>query len=201
MLILVRHGESKWNALEKITGQADVALTDTGKRQAQEIGDTLQNIHIDKAYVSELQRTAETLSEIQACRDIKSSIPFSRSAVLNERSFGTITGKNKRDVMTDMGTDAYTQMLKSWNVKAPQGESLEMVYERVIPFFEKTILKDLLKGSNVLVVSHHQVLRCLIMYFEDIPYTKITTVKLENAEAVRYDFDLKTREFSRRLLN
>lgn len=199
MLILVRHGESEWNALEKLTGQADVVLTEDGKRQAQEIGDKLRDVHIDKAYISELQRTSETLSEIQACRDIKEPIPFIKSASLNERSFGILTGENKSDVIAKMGADAYTKMLKGWNIQAPSGESLEMVYERVIPYFKQNILKDLRDNKDILIVSHHQTLRSLVKYFENISHHEIADIKIGNAEAIIYSFDPKSEELRKEL--
>jgi 2,3-bisphosphoglycerate-dependent phosphoglycerate mutase len=158
-------------------------------------------MHIDKAYISELRRTTETLSEIQACRGIKESIPFVRSASLNERSFGTLTGKNKSDVITKMGADAYSKMLKGWNVQAPDGESLEMVYDRVIPYFKQIILKDLQNNKDILVVSHHQTLRSLIKYFENISHDEIADVKIGNAEAIIYSFDSKSEALRKELLS
>src|SRR5260370_2950628 len=129
-LILVRHGESEWNASEKLTGQADVALTDDGIKQAREIGFQLQDISVDKAYISELRRTSETLSAIQGVSKQKHKTSVKKIVALNERSFGSLTGRKNNDVIEEMGTVAYTKMLKSWDVAARDGESLAMVLER-----------------------------------------------------------------------
>jgi 2,3-bisphosphoglycerate-dependent phosphoglycerate mutase len=199
ILILVRHGESEWNASEKLTGQADVLLTEVGKKQAEEVGDRLRDLHIDIAYISELIRTTETLVAIQARRNTKNLLPIVRSAALNERSFGTLTGEKKSDVIASMGAEAYTKMLKGWDVSAPEGESLEMVYERVIPYFKRVILKDLRDGKNILVVSHHQSLRSLIKYFENISHDEIADIKLGNAEAIIYSFNPSNEELRKQV--
>jgi 2,3-bisphosphoglycerate-dependent phosphoglycerate mutase len=199
ILILVRHGESEWNASEKLTGQADVLLTEVGKKQAEEVGDRLRDLHIDIAYISELIRTTETLVAIQARRNTKNLLPIVRSAALNERSFGTLTGEKKSDVIASMCAEAYTKMLKGWDVSAPEGESLEMVYERVIPYFKRVILKDLRDGKNILVVSHHQSLRSLIKYFENISHDEIADIKLGNAEAIIYSFNPSNEELRKQV--
>lgn len=199
-LILVRHGESEWNASEKLTGQADVGLTEHGKSQAKGVGDKTRNIRIDCVYISELRRTAETLSAIQTQRDMEKPMHIVINSALNERSFGLLTGKKKADVIAKMGNDAYMKMLKGWNISAPEGESLEMVYERVVPFFKDVILKDLQADKNVLIVSHHQTLRSLVKYFENISHEKIANLKLENAKALIYEFNSNNDTFRKVLL-
>ena len=189
MLILVRHGESEWNASEKLTGQADVALTDEGIKQAREIGLRLQDMQIDKAYISELGRTLETFFAIQGTNKLKGKTLIKKVSALNERSFGSLTGRKKNDVIEEMGVAAYTKMLKGWDVSAPDGESLEMVFDRVVPFFRDVVLADLQNGDNVLIVSHHQVLRALIKYLERISHEEIADIKLGNAEVIIYNFD------------
>src|SRR6266545_4302751 len=146
LLILVRHGESEWNASNKITGQANIALTDAGKLQARQVGQELKAINVDIAYISELRRAAETLSEIQEQR--QTPMPHKKHVALNERDFGALTGRIKSDVMEEIGADTYAQILQSWETVAPEGESLEMVYGRVIPYFEREIIEDLRKNRN-----------------------------------------------------
>src|SRR5260370_22974770 len=129
-LILVRHGESEWNASEKLTGQADVALTDDGIKQAREIGFQLQDISVDKAYISELRRTSETLSPIQGVSKQKHKTSVKEIVALNQRSFGSLTGRKKHNVIEEMCTAAYTKMLKRWDGAAPNDESLAMGFDR-----------------------------------------------------------------------
>ncbi len=137
------------------------------------------------------------MAEIQTQR--QTSIPLIRAAALNEQSFGELTGENKTALRAQLGTDAYTKMIKAWHGKAPGGESLETVHDRVIAYFKRVILKDLLKGNNILIVSHHQVLRCFVKYLEHISHEEIADVRVGNAEALIYDFDPKNEELTRQL--
>jgi len=198
LLILVRHGESEWNASRKITGQADIALTDLGKEQARQVGKKLKDTGIDTAYTSELLRAVQTLSEIQSQR--QEIVPYSKSAALNERDFGAFTGRIKSDVAEEIGADVYARMFQSWDVAAPEGESLEMVYERVVPYFKDVILKELQNGKNVLVVAHHHTLRTLVKYLEAMSSDEVASLKLKNAEAITYDFDPESIVFTKRLV-
>jgi 2,3-bisphosphoglycerate-dependent phosphoglycerate mutase len=198
LLILVRHGESEWNASHQITGQANIALTELGKEQARQVGRKLKNTDIDMAYSSELQRALETLSEVQSQRN--QAIPYSKSAALNERDFGTFTGRVKSEILEEIGADAYATILQSWDIAAPEGESLEMVYERVVPYFESAILKELRSGKNILVVFHHHALRTLVKYIEGLSNDELAHLKLKNADVIVYSFNPKTKAFLKQLL-
>jgi len=198
LLILVRHGESEWNASHQITGQADIALTDLGKEQARQVGRKLKSTGVDTAYTSGLQRAIETLHEIQTQRN--KAVPHSKSMALNERDFGTFTGRVKSEILEEIGAGAYATILQRWDIPAPEGESLEMVYERVVPYFESAVLKELQSGKNVLVVSHHHALRTLVKYIEDLSNDELARLKLKNADAVIYDFNPETSVFLKQLL-
>lgn len=197
LLILVRHGESTWNSSDKITGQADIPLTNKGREQARLIGQELSSINIDKAYVSLLQRTVQTLDEIQDQLGSE-RIQTQKSSSLNERDYGDFTGELKKNIITAIGQDRYNTILRGWNTMAPNGESLEMVYNRVVPYFKKKILVDLEMGKNVLVVSHHHTLRALIKYIEIKTNDEISFVRINNSEAIIYNFDNKNKMFKRK---
>ncbi len=183
----MRHGESEWNASGKITGRADVALTEAGRAQARQIGKSLSVIRIDTAYISKLRRTAETLSGIQG--QCNAPIPYKKHAALNERDYGVLTGKLKKEVAAKIGPEAYTAMLLGWDVAPPEGESLEMVYHRVVPYFQHEIVEGLQKGRNILIVSHHHTLRALVKYVENLSEDEVIHLRLNNAEATIYVFD------------
>lgn len=183
-LILVRHGESEWNSLGKIAGLADISLTEDGKAQARQAGLLLQNKIIDIAFVSELNRAQQTLAEIRLVH--KTVIPLMKSAALNERDFGDFTGKEKKALIEELGTEVYTSTLKAWDVRAPSGESLRMVYDRVVSFFEANVLPEINKGKTILLVSHHHTLRALTKYLEHISDADIVSLSVENADPVTY---------------
>lgn len=186
LLILVRHGESDGNVQQVLTGQHDAALTVKGKRQARQVATQLKNIPIHRAYTSKLRRAKETLAEIQDQLE-GNNIPTTTDEALNERNFGSLTNRSKDAILKDLGEHEYFQVVKGWDNPAPGGESLRMVYERAVPYFQSNILNDVINNKNTLVVSHHQTLRALMMFLESIPDSKIADVKIQNAEAIIYD--------------
>lgn len=187
LLILVRHGESEWNASKRITGQADVGLTEEGKRQAQQVGQKLRAINIDVAYTSQLRRAVETLSEIQG--QLQTPVAHKKHKVLNERNFGALTGRIKSEVIDEIGADSYATILQSWDITAPEGESLKAVYERVVPYLENELIEALRQHKNVLIVSHHHTLRTLVKRLEALSNDEVVRLKLNNADAIIYDFN------------
>ena len=187
-LIIVRHGESEWNALGKWAGLTDVALTEMGRREARQAARHLQGITINKAYVSQLKRAKQTLSEIKNALNL-SEIPDIEHEALNERDYGELTGLNKRDHEAKVGPKAYKTVSRGWNTPAPNGESLKMVHDRVTDYYKNHILKDLKEGKNIIVVSHHNPLRALVKYIEDIPEDKIAEVTLGTSELYIYELD------------
>src|SRR3989344_9465662 len=151
-LILVRHGESEWNALELWTGWTDVSLTEKGKRQAREAGKIIAGMDISLAYVSGLKRSVQTLSEIENIVGKKFLAVASKE--LNERDYGDFTGRNKVEIEDTYGYEVFAKWHRGWDFPLPHGESLKNVYDRVIPYFESEILPKLEQGKNVLISAH-----------------------------------------------
>jgi len=185
LLILIRHAESEWNALGKWTGRTDVHITEKGKQDAYELGKALQSIELHHTYASEQIRTLETLVHILDSAQQKTT-PISRYAALNERDYGDYTGLNKWEVLEQLGEDVFTKIRRSWDHPIPNGETLQMVHERAIPFYKEEILPKLQKGENVLVVSHGNTLRALIKYLEDISDEGIAEVEMSFGEILMY---------------
>ena len=92
-LILVRHGESVWNALGQWTGWTDIDLSDKGRKEARGAAEAIKDIPIDLAYSSKLKRAIQTFEEIKKTLNLE--IPLTESQELNERNYGDLTGKNK----------------------------------------------------------------------------------------------------------
>lgn len=187
-LILVRHGESIWNALGKWTGWTDVALSEKGRDQAKQSGNMLKDLPIDLAYTSNLIRAKQTWEEIQNILN-KADIPTVANEALNERDYGDFTGKNKWEIKVQVGDEEFQKIRRSWDYPPLHGESLKMVYQRVIPYYEDEILPKLEEGKNIIIVAHGNSLRALIKYLENIPDDKISELELPLGAPVIYKID------------
>ncbi|HUC90198.1 MAG TPA: 2,3-bisphosphoglycerate-dependent phosphoglycerate mutase [Patescibacteria group bacterium] len=185
-LLLVRHAESEWNLLGKWTGRTDVRLTEKGRQQAAMLGDIIKDIELNHAYSSEQIRTVETLMQLLE-QAKKTGVTHERSAQLNERDYGDYTGLNKWEVLEQLGEDVFTKIRRSWDQPIPNGETLQMVHARAVPFYKEHILPMLLEGKNVIVVSHGNTIRALIKYLEDISDEGIAEVEMPFGQILLYE--------------
>jgi len=186
-LILVRHGESEWNAKGWWTGWTDISLSEKGRKEAAVLAAALQNIPVDICYTSLLSRAKETLEII--LKALGKNPQITESNALNERNYGDYTGKNKWDVKNELGEEEFIKLRRSWDYPIPHGESLKDVAGRVLPYYKEHIFPDLMSGKNVLVVAHGNSLRTLIKEIENIPDENIAFVEIATGEAVVYTFD------------
>ncbi len=187
-LIIARHHESEWNKLGKWTGTRDVHLTDYGFEKSEDMGLLIKDLTIDYAFASMQVRSIETLSCIlNVCKRFE--VPITHSANLNERDYGDYTGKNKWDMEKLLGEEEFKKLRRSWSYEIPNGESLKMVYDRVVPFFLDKILPEVKDGKNVLVVAHGNSLRALTKYIENISDTDIADVEVPFGSITIYDLD------------
>lgn len=187
ILVLVRHGQSEWNAKGLWTGWTDIPLSEEGKEEARNVGTKLKDIHFDLGFTSVLTRAKQTMDEIQAA--IPQTFPLTSSEKLNERNYGIYTGKNKWEIKKKIGDEVFTKLRRSWDFPIEEGESLKQVYERVIPYYNQEILPKLKKGEHILIAAHGNSLRALIKYLETIPDEKISGVELATGEALVYEID------------
>lgn len=183
ILVLVRHGESEWNAKNVWTGLTDIGLTQKGRDEAAKARDALKDISFDAAFTSPLSRAKETLSIMRG--DLK----VTESPALNERDYGIYTGKNKLEIKKELGEENFLKLRRGWDYPVPSGESLKQVYARVIPYYEQEILPLLKIGKNVLIVAHGNSLRALIKYLDHISDDDIAGVELATGEIVTYTID------------
>lgn len=184
-LVLVRHAESEWNVLGKWTGRTDVHITEKGHHEAGLVGEAIQDIELHHAYTSEQIRTVETLISLLDKTDYP-DISHQRAAHLNERDYGDYTGMNKWDVLEQLGEETFAGIRRGWDHPIPNGETLEMVYERAVPFYKEHVLPRLLAGENVLIVSHGNTIRSLIKYLEKIGNEEIADVEMHFGEILIY---------------
>jgi 2,3-bisphosphoglycerate-dependent phosphoglycerate mutase len=184
-LFLIRHGKSEWNKLGLWTGWTDVSLTEDGIEEARRAGKALKEYSIDAAYVSDLVRTHQTLAGIQEAFDIQ--IPVIQHPAIKERHYGIYTGKNKWQIKEEIGEEAFENIRRGWDVEVPEGETLKVVHDRVVPYYQDVILPELRAGKNILMVSHGNTLRALIKHIESIPESDVPLLEVATGEIVAYE--------------
>jgi len=217
-LILLRHLQSQWNKENRFTGWTDVPLSEEGIKSAKEVAGKLAGFHIDKVYTSPLIRNKETVSlllenlgkvdedksssspttPLRGVRKSGSSFAFTNAWIkdvpiiidkaLDERNYGILQGLNKDEMKEKYGEEQVKLWRRSWNQAPPEGESLEDVFNRAVPFFKKYIEADLKRGENVLVVASHNSLRALVKYLEKISDEEIANLEIPYAGIKEYDF-------------
>lgn len=195
-LVIVRHAASSWNEEGRWTGTRDVHLSESGRKQADAMGESLKDIKFDYAYASQQIRTSETLEEIMELSG-QTSLAHESSGALNERDYGVYTGMNKHAVEEAVGDDAYDQLRRSWDSPVEGGESLKQVYQRTIPFYLRIILPRLRHGQNILVVAHGNSIRSLVKYIENITDEDIGSAEMLQNKALVYEVDVDGRAKSR----
>lgn len=188
-LILIRHGESLWNEKGLWTGWRDIELSTKGREEAKNAGNEIKDIPIDEVYVSKLKRARQTWDEIARVLH-KEHLPVIENEALNERDYGDYTGKNKWDIQKEVGDEKFLQIRRGWDVQIPNGESLKLVYERVIPYFQAEILPKLRGGKNILISAHGNSLRALIKFLDTISDESISNLELKTGEIYIYTFDV-----------
>ena len=189
-LILIRHGQSVWNASNRFTGWTDVDLSDKGVIEAEEAGRQLSDIRIDVVHTSDLiraQRTAKIV--MQQNESSGEAVPTKYDWRLNERHYGALQGLNKAETAEKHGAEQVQIWRRSFDVPPPEGESLEMTAERTIPYFTEEILPDLESGKNVLVSAHGNSLRSIVMHIEGISPDDIVSLEIPTGSPLLYRHD------------
>jgi len=193
-LVLIRHGQSVWNAENRFTGWTDVDLSDKGVLEAEAAGDSLAEIRFDVVHTSGLRRAQRTAEIIIGRNTHSSGVPVFRDERLNERHYGDLQGLNKAETAEIHGADQVHIWRRSFDVPPPGGESLKMNAERTIPYFEEEILPDLEEGKNVLVSAHGNSLRSIVMHIESISPEDIVSVEIATGTPRFYDYDLDSKK-------
>ncbi len=187
-LIITRHHESDWNKLGLWTGVRDRHLTEYGFEQSRKMGLMLSDTHIDYAFASMQVRTIETLSCMLDALELY-KVPTEHSLALGERDYGDYTGKDKWQMKEILGDDEWEKVRREWDYPVPHGETLKMVYERVVPYFIEKVLPLLKDGKNVLIVSHGNAIRALTKYIERIEDKKVKDIEMLFSSVLIYTVD------------
>ncbi len=185
-LSLIRHGQSEWNAQNRFTGWKDIGLTAKGQQQALEAAERLGHyqLNIDTAFTSTLIRAQDTLHHM--CKALGIQPEIITDARLNERDYGDLTGLNKDDAITRWGKEQVHLWRRSFDVPPPNGESLKMTAERVLPYFHSTIEPLLAPDKHILIVAHGNSLRAIVMYLEQLNEKQIIEKEIANAQPLLY---------------
>jgi 2,3-bisphosphoglycerate-dependent phosphoglycerate mutase len=187
-LILVRHGQSIYNFENRFTGNLDIGLTESGKDEARLAGQKLTNFIFDIAYTSTLKRATESLKII--LEEIhQTEIKIIENSALNERCYGDLQGLNKTETVTQFGSKQVEIWRRSYNVRPPNGESLEDTIKRTIPFYKLEIESQLKLEKNILIVAHGNSLRALVMYLENINQQNIMNLNIPTGIPKEYILD------------
>jgi 2,3-bisphosphoglycerate-dependent phosphoglycerate mutase len=211
-LVLLRHGESEWNASNQFTGWVDVALTDKGIGEGKRAGKLLkdQGVLPDIVYTSLLRRAINT-ANIALDEADRHWIPVVRDWRLNERHYGKLQGLNKAQIRDEFGEEQFMAWRRSYDtppppieagteysqdgdvryagITVPQTECLKDVVERMVPYWESTISQDLLAGKNVLVAAHGNSLRAMVKHLDGMSDDSITGLNIPTGVPLRYDLD------------
>ena len=188
-LVLIRHGQSVWNAANRFTGWTDVELSEKGEIEAATAGEQLADVRFDVVHTSALIRAQRTAEIVMSNNRVSGEIPTRKDERLNERHYGDLQGLNKAETAEIHGTEQVHIWRRSFDVPPPSGESLEMTADRTIPYFVEEIIPYLESGMNVLVAAHGNSLRSIVMHIEGISPEDITSLEIPTGIPLHYEFD------------
>ena len=213
-LILLRHGESEWNAKNLFTGWVDVRLSQKGEAEAKRGGELLKERGLlpDVVHTSLLRRAIAT-SQIALDAAERAWIPVHRSWRLNERHYGALQGKDKAQTLAQYGEEQFQLWRRSFDVpppaiddndefsqagdpryadlgsQMPKTECLKDVVDRLIPYLVGEITADLDAGKTTLVVAHGNSIRAIVKHIDCISDTDIAGVNIPTGIPLFYEFD------------
>ncbi|EPD31502.1 phosphoglyceromutase [Gleimia europaea] len=214
-LILLRHGQSDWNEKNLFTGWVDVPLTELGKEEAVHGGELLKQEGVlpDILYTSLLRRAIYTANLALDAAD-RHWIPVKRSWRLNERHYGALQGKNKKEIRDEYGEDQFMQWRRSYDVPPPAIEAgsefaqdgdpryagepipatecLKDVLERLLPYWDEQIVPDIKSGKTVLIAAHGNSLRAIVKHLDDVSDEDISAVNIPTGVPLLYELDEET---------
>ena len=189
-LILVRHGQSEWNAKNLFTGWENPGLTETGKTEAKNAGDLINNLDIDFdcLFTSALIR-AQITGKIILKTINQEDIKIIENKALNERFYGDLQGMNKDECKQKWGEELVQTWRRSYELGPPGGETLKETGDRVLPYYLNEIHPMLMQDMNILVAAHGNSLRSLIKYLDKVSDEDIVKLEIPTGAPIHYRFN------------
>jgi 2,3-bisphosphoglycerate-dependent phosphoglycerate mutase len=190
VLVLVRHGQSEWNAKNLFTGWKDPDLTQKGVDEAMDAGRKLKAAghKFDLAYTSELFRAQRTL-DLMLTELGQSDMAITRNIALNERDYGDLSGLNKDDAREKWGPEQVHIWRRSYDTPPPGGESLKMTADRALPYFSGEIMPQLKAGKTVIVAAHGNSLRSIVMQLDGLSREEVIALEIATGVPIVYKLD------------
>lgn len=203
-LVLIRHGQSLWNAENKFTGWVDSSLSQRGIQEAMKAGKLIKELDVDiqVAFTSFLSRAIDTLNILLKELD-KNNLIVNKTWSLNERHYGSLTGINKEETKKQIGESLFFKYRRSWDTapppikknnknislygslnktisekKIPRTESLKNTYDRVIKYYNNKIVDNLSNNNVIIISAHGNSLRALCKYLFKISNEDINTLEI-----------------------
>jgi 2,3-bisphosphoglycerate-dependent phosphoglycerate mutase len=217
-LVLLRHGQSVWNAANLFTGWVDVPLSETGEQEARRGGELMRAAELlpDVVHTSLLRRAISTADlALNACD--RHWIPVRRDWRLNERHYGALQGKNKKQTLEEYGEEQFMLWRRSYDTPPPPiepgsefsqdgdpqyadlgpdlplTECLADVVVRFLPYWEEAVVPDLQAGKVVLIAAHGNSLRALVKHLDGISDADIAGLNIPTGMPLRYELDEQMR--------
>ncbi len=217
-LVLIRHGNSVWNSLNRFTGWSDVDLSAQGEQEARTAGAIIKEngFVFDQGYTSVLKRAIRTF-QLAMEESGMTWLPVSKSWRLNERHYGGLQGKNKNDAIEDYGADEVKSWRRAYDTRPPLlsefdprhpsreeryreilseelpiGESLKDTLDRVLPYWEQELKPAIQSGKRLIIVAHGNSLRALAKNLENLTNEQVLDLEIPTGKPLVYELDEKS---------
>ena len=184
-LLFVRHGETDWNAQERIQGHTPTSLNERGRQQAALVAERLASVPLTAIYSSDLPRARETADAVAAHHNL----PVQMETGLRERSFGQWEGLTAQDLERD-----WAQAWQEWKsvgdaeLAPPGGEAWAEVQTRFLPALRRILAAHHNSDDTVLIAGHGGSLRLAVLFALDAPLVMLRRLRLDNTSVTRIDF-------------
>lgn len=187
-LVIIRHGLTEWS--NRFTGWTDIDIAPAGIEMTKKYALKLKEkgFKFDIGFTSVLKRGYRTL-EIVLKTIGQEDIPIIKDWHLNERNYGDLQGQNKAEAVKRYGEEQIKIWRRSYDVAPPNGESLKDTYNRSVPYFKEAVLGKIREGKTVILSGHHNSLRAIIKYLDNISDTDIVGINIPYCIPLVYEFD------------
>jgi len=186
--VIIRHGLTEWS--NRFTGWTDIDLAPTGIEETKKYALKLKELgySFDLGFTSVLKRGIKTLEIVLETLNQK-NIPVIKDWHLNERKYGDLQGQNKAEAIAKYGDKQVKLWRRSYDIAPPNGESLKDTYNRSVPYFQNKILPEIKSGKKIILSGHHNSLRAIIKYLDNISDTEIVNLNIPYCIPLVYEFD------------